>query len=712
MSRWRVIRLDKCLGDYAPGWDALNQKLFNAHPLLGSLFVDGLLKHFGDGSEHLCILAPNGEPEAMCLLTPKGLGVWRTFLPSQAQLSPVLISKLVDEVELMKALPGFVIKLEFLCNDPKFGDLSIANHATSTAMDHALTMCIHLNGTFDDYWTQRPKKLIQNIGRYQRRVETDDIVFKFLCISEAENLPAAVARYASLESKGWKGKAGTALGEDAQEAFYAELLHGFVRTGHPLVYELWFDDQLVASRLVISGPKLVITLKTTYDESYKKYSPGRLLLRHLIETVFVTDPGKTIEFYTDATADQLAWASTQRWITHRSFYKNQIAADFYAVLNAARKACRRNLQFTQSVPAGDSIEVFRHPDQFPPDVRQLFYEAEHENFQFGANWYKNLVDAVYPIHGGVLIYVLRRSGHPVAALPVVATRGKLGWHIESLGNYYTSLYAPAIETEVKYSDIAPLIKSAMEEHAPVTSIQFSPMDPESIPFRRIWNALQANGLASFGFFCFGNWYLTGISTWKHYLLSREGKLRSNIKRMSTKFSAAGGTLELVLGGNALERGLAAYEQVYAKSWKQPEPYPAFVPGLIRTCAERGWLRLGVAWLDGTPIAAQVWIVANGKASIYKLAYDEAYKAHGSGTVLTAMLMAHVIDNDNVDEVDYLTGDDPYKKSWMSARRERWGIIAYNPKTLGGVFGFTKEFFGRALKKIKSVLHGRRIWVSG
>jgi hypothetical protein len=69
-----------------------------------------------------------------------------------------------------------------------------------------------------------------------------------------------------------------------------------------------------------------------------------------------------------------------------------------------------------------------------------------------------------------------------------------------------------------------------------------------------------------------------------------------------------------------------------------------------------------------------------------------------------MLMEHVIENDKVTEVDYLAGDDPYKKAWMSQRRERWGIIAYNPKTFVGFFGLCKEVTGRWLKPVSAKLN--------
>jgi CelD/BcsL family acetyltransferase involved in cellulose biosynthesis len=66
-------------------------------------------------------------------------------------------------------------------------------------------------------------------------------------------------------------------------------------------------------------------------------------------------------------------------------------------------------------------------------------------------------------------------------------------------------------------------------------------------------------------------------------------------------------------------------------------------------------------------------------------------------LLTALLMEHVIEVDKVAEVDYLIGDDPYKKTWMSHRRERWGVIAYNPRSLAGLAGWTREALARLVK---------------
>lgn len=705
MTAWCVTRVARTLGEHAAAWDALNQRLFNNHPMLESRFVDNLLRNFGTGREYLCVLEKHGQAEAMCLLVPKGFGVWETFLPSQAQVSPTLISKLESWKELMNSLPGFVARLDFLCIDSKFSDLSTGGYATSNRMDHALTINISLASGFDSYWASRSKNLTKNIARYERRLEANNITKKFLCINDKNDIRSAVARYAELESKGWKASIGTAIsGNNTQGIFYTDLMSQFADTEMSMVCELWLDDHLAASRLLIAGEEMVIILKTTYDESYSQYAPGRLLLRDVIKAMCIQHPNKTLEFYTDANPDQIAWATEQRWISHWSHHKNRRWVGIYSVMSAVRHVLSRNTNGNLLLGKSDSVEVFSRTEDMPPDVLHLFDEAEQDNIQLGAAWFNNLINTVYQEHSGVRIYVLRRSGHPIAALPILVTNGRLGeTKIESLANYYTSLYAPALAPEVKYRDLALLLNAVLKAHTPIASLQFTPMNPESRHFGRLWNAAQANGLVPFSFFCFGNWYLTGQTDWAAYLKSRDGLLRNTIKRMTKKFAADGGRLELVTGGRELERCVSAYRQVYANSWKHAEPYPSFIPGLIQTCAEHGWLRLGVAWLKGAPIAAQIWIVLNGKASIYKLAYDENYKSYGAGTQLTAMLMAHVMNEDGITEVDFLSGDDLYKQDWMSDRRERWGLIAYNPKSIAGVFSLATEIGGRTLKTLRSLI---------
>ena len=353
--------------------------------------------------------------------------------------------------------------------------------------------------------------------------------------------------------------------------------------------------------------------------------------------------------------------------------------------------------------------IFRHPDEFPEDVERLFAQGERAGISLGSAWFRTLIAAVIQPGDAVRFHVLRRDARAVAALPVIARASRIPLHrtVESLSNYYTTLYAPLLDPQVDAQGLTPLLGAIRRAESPLATLRLQPMDPQSRSYTVLLDALRLAGFLPFEFYCFGNWFLSAPQDWPSFLAGRNSKMRSNIKRMEKKLAQEGGTVEIVIDGAGHERAIEAYQEVYDASWKQAEPYPQFMPKLIAQATERGWLRLGIVWLGLKPIAAQVWIVANGKADIYKVAYDEAFKEYSPGTVLTARLMQHVLERDGVGEVDYLVGDDPYKKNWMSDRRERWGIVAYNPRTFGGALGALREGMGRLVKRVWLGLKARR-----
>lgn len=697
MRNGYTVSLDRTIGTVMTEWDRLNGSLYGGHPMLDSRFIDLLLRYFGDGSERLCVIGSEQLPLAMCILRPLGLGLWRSFLPSQAQIGPVLLVNPSDALGFFEFLPGLAVQIDYLCQDPDLWKFDQIESGVASATDHALTMNIALHGSFADYWSGRSKNLVHNVARYQRRLAGDGVSMKFSWVSSPEEVAIAVDRYAALESSGWKGKTGTALEVDnPQGAFYREVMSSFAKTGQASVFELWFGDRLAASRLVINNESMMVILKTTYDESLSRYAPGRLLLRELIQYAFKYRPGGAIEFYTDATQDQLAWATGHRWIRHVDVFRNDKTASVLRFAKHLRQTVitRPNI----GLSSGWRIEAFRHPSDFSPEVVRFVDDAERNCIESGSVWYKNFVQTVYPEEEGVFFYVLFKGSLPSVVLPVRIKRRLLGNALESLSNYYTSIYAPILADSIKTRDIVPLFKAIQDSHGPMCEMRFAPMDPASRGYRMLMDALRISGYVPFGFFCFGNWYLKVTDGWVAYWNSREGILRNTVKRMNRKFASEGGVMELVTGNQDLEKALSAFAQVYAASWKRPEPYPWFVPGLVRACAGKGWLRLGIARLKEVPVAAEIWIVAHGKAEIYKLAYHKDYRAYSPGKLLTAFMMRSAIENDAVSEVDYLIGDDPHKKFWMSHRRERWGIVAYNSRTWPGLAGLLREVLGRGAKR--------------
>lgn len=218
-------------------------------------------------------------------------------------------------------------------------------------------------------------------------------------------------------------------------------------------------------------------------------------------------------------------------------------------------------------------------------------------------------------------------------------------------------------------------------------------------------ALKGAGFLVLDYKGFENWYepvknpdfhqfwarrpgrLRNTYTRKHRMMERQGKLR----------------IDIYPDCPDLERLLQDYETVYAHSWKEAEPYPEFTPALVRAAANAGNLRMGVLYLDDKPLASDLWLVSAGRATIFKLAYDEAAKKLSPGTVLTAAMMRHVLEKDRVEEVDFGRGPDSYKKDWLGQLRHRRGLIAFRKTPIGLAAAATH--MGKA--RLKQALKGKR-----
>lgn len=316
--------------------------------------------------------------------------------------------------------------------------------------------------------------------------------------------------------------------------------------------------------------------------------------------------------------------------------------------------------------------------------------AYDKGFFLSFKWFVNFHETVIKPMGVDACFFYQADAKEPIIFPLMVTVENSLRKIRSLANYYSPIYTVLGSDAASGKQVADFF-TGLKAHLPAWDvIELRPLAyEESVS---LLAQLKQAGLPAVSFFCFGNWYLElNDRSFKEYFADLPSQLKNTVSRKTKKFFQLDGAhVEIITSAQGLTEGLAAYERVYQSSWKVEEPFPDFMPGLMKLAASVDGLRLGVAYLGDKAIAAQLWIVADNTASIFKLAYDEDYKQHSAGTILTTKLMEHVIDIDKVGVVDYLCGDDAYKKDWMSHRRERWGILAFNPATLKGCVEYAKE----------------------
>jgi hypothetical protein len=364
------------------------------------------------------------------------------------------------------------------------------------------------------------------------------------------------------------------------------------------------------------------------------------------------------------------------------------------------------------------VKTYPSFDVLPEPYLRLFEEAETQWYDFSLPWFRNFVETALDASDKICIYGVEDEGRSDVPLAALATRYKehpsgifSPTLLSSLSNFYTITFSPTGQflDDDTGEVLGALARGIANDNHRWDLVELRPLDPSSAAYPKLVHSFRSAGMVVQEYFCFGNWYLpTAGLAYDEYLKGMPSAMQNTIRRKKKKLEKTGkARIDIITGTEGLEDAIDAYSRIYLSSWKRSEPYPHFVPGLIRTCAGKKWLRMGVVYLDDQPIAAQVWIVNSGKATIYKLAHDQRYDEFSSGSTLTTHLIQHVLEVDKVREIDFGSGDDPYKKNWLSQRRERWGILAMNPRSLAGCMGILQNVGGRAAKNAWQALRRNR-----
>ncbi|HET7085356.1 MAG TPA: GNAT family N-acetyltransferase [Rhizomicrobium sp.] len=266
------------------------------------------------------------------------------------------------------------------------------------------------------------------------------------------------------------------------------------------------------------------------------------------------------------------------------------------------------------------------------------------------------------------------AGQPVCAIPVVTIGGRV---IRGLTSPFTTLFAAPLGAEENARRLGRLV--AAKAGATLRLDGLADRDSSSRAFEK---GLAEGGLAVVRFRHFANWF-ERIDDFAHYWDRRDSQLKATVKRKSAAL-ARDGRLAFALVPADWREGAQIYQAIYAKSWKPAEPHPHFISALLERLGPQGLVRLGIARVDGQPAAAQIWLVRDSRATIFKLAHDPAFDRQSVGTLLTHWMLQQLHDTDGVREVDFGRGDDRYKRQWLAARREREGLLAANPRSLKGL----------------------------
>jgi ribosomal protein S18 acetylase RimI-like enzyme len=335
------------------------------------------------------------------------------------------------------------------------------------------------------------------------------------------------------------------------------------------------------------------------------------------------------------------------------------------------------------------ISVYRGFDAVPDTVRLGLSHPSQPNFFLSLDWFEMLYQTSLRDQMQPRIYVAQDAdGQTLGALYTGVAPGAAR-SLASLTNFYVLEYQPVLVPTA--SDHAAQVIDALVAHLAAerprwSAIRLRLLKDSGAERDTLIDALHRHGFSTHLFFQYENWCMdVAGQPFATYYAGRPSQLRNTIERRAKKLAKAHPMRMQVLRepGEELDAAIASFTKVYESSWKQPEPYPDFMPAFMRLAARLGVLRLGLLEVDGVPAAAQLWVTAGGRAVIYKLAYDERFRDFGVGSILSRELFRVALDEDAVREIDYGVGSDAYKRDWMSFARRLHGVEAFNRRTLAG-----------------------------
>ena len=300
------------------------------HPFLEARYVNPLLKYFNN--ENIVLAEYTESNEIVCAFVFIYESTYAasayTDVVSQLSLSYIDPSLSQDKIKtilqtLFKSLPQSKLVVNVEMQDPDMIDPQCYGELKTSVLEvFAHNTSIPADIAFDDYWAERSKSIRKGTARLIRSIEREGMNLDYSVVTKMEELDEAFDEYCRLESTGWKAKNGTAMSpESTQAKFYKDVVSGFMIKGQAKIHQLKFDGNVVASLMTIENDKMVIVIKTAYDENFSKFSPGRVIDYYMLKEVLGAGSEKSIENYTNASEQDQKWYPRVRKMYHVTIYR-------------------------------------------------------------------------------------------------------------------------------------------------------------------------------------------------------------------------------------------------------------------------------------------------------------------------------------------------------------------------------------------------------
>ena len=279
-------------------WQRLAEKASDPNPFFGPDFLIPFLKNMGRGQVKL-IVVRHGHTGEWLIAAPLGkrrLGlavpaatVWSTEYaplgtPLMTGCTPrEAVALFVDTMMQETGTP--LAAIPYLPLDTAIAaQLLTLGSDWSWKLAHETERAGHAHGAkgetqFAEAYSGKRRKELKRLIR--RLSEEGDVEFTSVT---GEAAVEAFEAFLELETRGWKGKSGTALKSDPKtRAFSREMVARRSQSNGVRIDSLSVDGKPLAMLVLLQEGHQVYSWKIAYDEAYARYSPGSQLTLYAVQ---------------------------------------------------------------------------------------------------------------------------------------------------------------------------------------------------------------------------------------------------------------------------------------------------------------------------------------------------------------------------------------------------------------------------------------------
>ena len=182
-----------------------------------------------------------------------------------------------------------------------------------------------LASTGDDYINTRSAATRQNLRRRKRGLEKlGDLEFRM--IASPKNIDQYIEYYYQVYARSWKKR------EEVGPTFHGDLAKLAADKGWLRLGMLFFDNIPIAAEFCILSDSAAVFLKIAYDEGFRKYGPGNIVMSETIKHMIDNDSITKIDLGLGDEAYKRSWVDQEREMSRLMLFNNNFKGRLLSVL--------------------------------------------------------------------------------------------------------------------------------------------------------------------------------------------------------------------------------------------------------------------------------------------------------------------------------------------------------------------------------------------